>query len=55
MSEGTEMPAILGVTTGMTRDNCMAYCYNKKKGYSYFGERFLHHREAMPLPEGPPE
>lgn len=33
------MPAIAGVTTGMVRDNCMAYCDNKSKGYTYFGEK----------------
>lgn len=38
MEAGTYMPAIEGVTTGMTRENCMAYCHNKKKPYKYFGK-----------------
>lgn len=38
MTAGANMPAIEGVTVGMTRENCMAYCYNKKTPYKYFGE-----------------
>lgn len=32
------MPAIDGVTIGMVRDNCLAYCYNKETLYEYYGE-----------------
>lgn len=38
MKAGTDMPAIEGETIGMTRDNCMAYCYDKNKRFKYFGE-----------------
>ena len=37
MNDGASMPAIEGVTIGMTRDNCLAYCYNLS--YKRFGER----------------
>lgn len=38
MKAGTDMPAIEGETIGMTRDNCMAYCFDKNKRFKYFGE-----------------
>lgn len=38
MEAFTKMPTVNGKTIGMTRDNCMAYCINKNKGYKHFGE-----------------
>lgn len=37
MDAGTKMPAVEGVTIGMTRENCMAYCFNHASNYNYFG------------------
>lgn len=38
MTDGASMPAIEGVTVGMTLDNCLAYCDNKTTFYKFFGE-----------------
>ena len=35
MKAGTRMPEVAGVTAGMTRENCLAYCFNV--AYSFFG------------------
>lgn len=39
MKAGAEMPAIDGVTIGMTPENCMAYCFNHPRNYKFFGEK----------------
>lgn len=41
MKAGTVMPAVDGVTIGMTPDNCMAYCSNHKKKFNFFGKKTL--------------
>lgn len=41
MKAGAAMPAVDGLTIGMTRHNCMAYCHNHKNNYKYFGEKTL--------------
>lgn len=38
MKAGTVMPAVDGVTIGMTPENCMAYCFNHPRNYKFFGE-----------------
>ena len=37
MKAGTRMPEVDGVTTGMTRENCLAYCFNHASVYTFFG------------------
>lgn len=37
--DGTKMPAIDGKTVGMTRENCMAYCFNRSSSFKLFGEQ----------------
>lgn len=49
MTAGVNMPVIEGITVGMTRENCMAYCYNKKSFYKYFGESVCEIGRAVEL------
>lgn len=56
MKAGASMPAVDGETIGMTRDNCMAYCFNHKKNFKYFGEKtlpvkVLHRKKSTSLAE----
>ena len=38
MTNKKSMPAIEGVTIGMTHDNCMGHCFSQDPPIKFFGE-----------------